>query len=183
MDARLPGPLLSSGVWSNLCPLSWWCYVTISSSAASFSFCLLSFPASGSFPVSQFFISGGQSIGASASASILPMSIWDWFPLGLTGWISSQSKGLSRVFSSTTVSKISSSVLSLIYSHSLEVLFKGDHLYVRHCVMMFSRLWLHDNYCSYKDLSFINPWSGFIRTQITGVESINRYYVCELNYM
>ena len=77
------------------------------------------FPTSGSFPASQFFISGGQSIGASASASILPMNIWDWFPLGLTDLISLQSKGLSRVFFSTTVSKISSSVLSLLYGPSL----------------------------------------------------------------
>ena len=79
------------------------CYLTISSSAAPFSFCLQSFPVSGSFPVSWLFASGGQSIGA--SASVLPMNIEDWFPLGLTGLISLQSKGLSRVFSDTTVQK------------------------------------------------------------------------------
>ena len=86
------------------CPSSWWCQPTISSSVTSFS-CLHSFPASGSFPVSQLFTSGGPSIGASASTSVLPMNTQDWFPLQLTGWISLQSKGLSRVFSNTTVQK------------------------------------------------------------------------------
>ena len=80
-----------------------WCHPTISFSIIPFSSCLQSFPASGSFQTSQFFASGGKSIGASASASVLPMNIQDWFPLGWTGWISLQSKGLSRVFSSTTV--------------------------------------------------------------------------------
>ena len=93
------------GVCSNSCPLSQWCHPTISSSAAPFSFCLQSFPASGYFPVNQLFTSGGQSIGASASESALPMNIQGWFPLGLTGLISLLSKGLSRVFSSTTVWK------------------------------------------------------------------------------
>ena len=91
--------------YSNSCPLSWWCHPTISSSVALFSSSLQSFPASGSFPVSLFFASGGQSIGASASASVLPMNIQDWSPLGWTGWISLQSRGLSRVFSNTTVEK------------------------------------------------------------------------------
>ena len=85
--------------------LSWWCYLTISSSTSLFSFCLQSFPASGSFPMSQLFTSGGQNIGASASASVLPMNMQGWFPLGLTGLISFQSKGLPRVFSSTTIQK------------------------------------------------------------------------------
>ena len=89
----------------NSCPLSRWCHITISSSVVPFSSCLQSFPASGSFPRSQFFTSGGQSIGASASASVLPMHIQDWFPLGSTGWISLQSKGCSRVFSKTTIQK------------------------------------------------------------------------------
>ena len=91
--------------WSllNSCPLSQWSHPTISSSVIPFSFCLQSFPASRPFPVSQFFASGGQSIGASASASVLPMNIQGWFSLGLTGLISLQSKGLSRVFSITTV--------------------------------------------------------------------------------
>ena len=81
----------------------WWCHPIISSSVTPFSSCSPSFPASGSFQMSQFFSSGGQSIGVSASASVLPMNIQDWFSLGLTGWISLQSKGLSRVFSNTTV--------------------------------------------------------------------------------
>ena len=92
-------------VRSNSCPLSWWYNLNFSSSAASLSFCLQSFPAPGSFPVSRLFTSGGQSIGASASASVLATNIKGWFPLGLTGLISLLSKGLSRVFSSTTVWK------------------------------------------------------------------------------
>ena len=87
------------------CPLSRWCHPTISSSVVPFSSCLQSFLALGSFPVSQFFTSGGRSIETSASASVLPMNIQGWFPLGWTSWISLQSKGLSRVFSNTTVKK------------------------------------------------------------------------------
>ena len=102
---RLPCPSLSLGVCSNSCPLSQWCHPTISSSVTSFSSCLQSFPASGSFPVSQHFTSGGQGIGASASASVLPMNIQSWFPLRLIGLIPLLSKGLSRVFYSTTVQK------------------------------------------------------------------------------
>ena len=101
---RLPCPSPTPGVYSNSCPLSWWCHQTISSSVVPYSSCLQSFPASGSFPMSQIFTSGGQSIEVSASASVLPMNIQDWFPLGWTGWISLQSKGLSRVFN-TTVQK------------------------------------------------------------------------------
>ena len=102
---RLLCPSLSPRVCSYSCPLSWWCHPTISSSVVPFSSCLQSFPASGCFPVSQLFTSSGQSIGASASASVLPMNIEDWFPLGLTGLISLLSQGLSRVFSSTIVQK------------------------------------------------------------------------------
>ena len=102
--ARLPCPSPSSRVCSNSCPMSQWCHPTISSSFASFS-CLQSFPASGSFLVSWLFTSGGQSTRASASTSVLPMHIQGWFPLGFTGLISSQSKGLSSVFSNTTVGK------------------------------------------------------------------------------
>ena len=98
----LPYPSPTSRACSNACPSSQWCYPTISSSVVPFSSCPQSFPASGSFPLSQFFPSDGQSIGASALASVLPMNIQDWFPLGLTGWISLQTKGLSRVFSNTT---------------------------------------------------------------------------------
>ena len=118
--ARLLTPPLSPKVCSNSCPLSRWCYLTISSSVISFSFNLQSFPASGSFQMSQLCTSGGQIIGASALASVLPMNIQDWFPLGLTGLISLLSKGLSRVFSSTSVFKgINSLVLSLLYGSTL----------------------------------------------------------------
>ena len=101
--ARLPCPLPTPGAYSNSCPSSLWCHPTISSSVVLFSSCLQSFPVSGSFPISQLFRSGGQSIGASASASVFPMNSQDWLLLGLTGLISLKSKGLSRVFSSTTV--------------------------------------------------------------------------------
>ena len=90
---------------SNSCPSSQWCHPTVSSSVVPFSSCPQSFPASGSFQMSQLFTSGGQSIGVSASASVLPMNIQNWFPLGLTSLISLQSKGLSRIFSNTTVQK------------------------------------------------------------------------------
>ena len=103
--ARLPCPSLSPGVCSNSCSLSWWCHPTISSSVIPFSSCSQSFPASESFPMSQLFTSSGHSIGASASASVLPMSIQGWFPLGFTGSISLLSKGFSRVFSGTIVRK------------------------------------------------------------------------------
>ena len=101
--ARLPCPSPTPGVCSNSCPSSRWCHPTISSSVVSFS-CLQSFPASGSFPTSQFFASGGQRTGISASASVLPMNIQDWFPLGRTSWISLLSKWL-WVFSNTTLQK------------------------------------------------------------------------------
>ena len=103
--ARPPCPSQTPRAYSNSCPLSRWCRPTISSSVVPFSSCLQFFPASQSFPRSWFFISGGQGIGALASASVLPMNIQDWSPLGWTGWISLQSKGLSRVFSNTTVQK------------------------------------------------------------------------------
>ena len=103
--ARLPHPSPTPKACSISCPSSWWCHPTIASSVVPFSSHLQSFPASGSFPVSQFFTSGDQSIGASASASVLPMNIQDWFPWGLTGLIFLQSKGLSRVFSNATVQK------------------------------------------------------------------------------
>ena len=101
--ARPPCPSPTARVYLNPCSLSWWCHPTISSSVIPFSFCPQSFSAAGSFQMNQLFASGGQSIGASALASVLPMNIKDWFPLGWTGWISLQSKGLSRVFSNTTV--------------------------------------------------------------------------------
>ena len=101
--ARLPCPTLSPRVCSNSCPLSQWCYLTILSSAILFSSCLQSFPASGSFPINQLFAAGGQS--TEASASVLPMNIQGWLPFALTGLISLQSKGLSRVYPSTTIQK------------------------------------------------------------------------------
>ena len=102
---RPPCPSPTPGVHQNPCPLSQWCHPTISSSVVPFSSCLQFFLASGSFPMSQLFASGGQSIGVTDSTSVLPMNIQDWSPLGWTGWISLQSKGLSRVFSNTTVQK------------------------------------------------------------------------------
>ena len=101
--ARPPCPSPTLGVHPNPWLSSWWCHPTISSSVIPFSSCPQSFKTSGSFPMSQLFASGGQSIGVSASTSVLPMNTQDWTPLGWTGWISLQSKGLSRVFSNTTV--------------------------------------------------------------------------------
>ena len=115
---RLICPLPSLRDCSNSCPLSWWCHSTISSSVVPFS-CLQSFPASGSVPLNQFFESGGQSIGVSASPSVLSMNIQDWFPLRLPVWISLQSKGLSRVFSITTVQKHQFFMLSFLSSPTL----------------------------------------------------------------
>ena len=103
--ARLPCPSPTPRACSNSCPLSQWCHPFISSSAIPFSSCLPSFPSSGSFPMSQLFKWGGQRIGASASASVLPVNIQVWFPLGWTGWIYLLSRGLWRVFSNTTVGK------------------------------------------------------------------------------
>ena len=102
---RPPCPSPTPGVHSNSCPSSWWCHPAISSSVLLFCSCPQSLPASGSFPVSQLFTWGGQSIGVSASGSVLPMNTQDWAPSECTGWISLQSKGLSRVFSNTTVQK------------------------------------------------------------------------------
>ena len=102
---RAPYPLPTPGVYPNSCPSSWWCHPAIWSSVVPFSSCPQSLPASGSFPMSQLFTWGGQSIGVSALASVLPMNTQDWSPLEWTGWISLQSKGLSGVFSNTTVQK------------------------------------------------------------------------------
>ena len=116
---RPPYPSSTTGAYSNSCPLSWWCHPIISSSVVPFSSCLQSFPASGSFPMGQFFASGGQSIGV--SPSVLPMNIQDWFPLGWTGWVSLQSKRLSRVFFNTTVQnhQFVSTMISFLYSPTL----------------------------------------------------------------
>ena len=123
--ARLPCPSQIPGVYSN--SLIWWCHPAISSSVVPFSSCPQSLPASESFPISQLFAWGDQSIGASASASVLPINIQDCFPLGLTGLISLQSKGLSRVFSNTTVQKhqFFGAQLSL-WSNSHKAVFKRE---------------------------------------------------------
>ena len=116
---RLPYPSLTPRASSISCPSSWWCHPTISSSVIPFTSCPQSFPTSGSFPRSWFFASDGQSIEASASASVLPMNIQDWFLLGWTGWISLQPKGLSRVFCNTTVQKYQFFSASFLYSPTL----------------------------------------------------------------
>ena len=125
--ARLSCPSPTPTVYSNSCSLSQWCHPVISSSVVPFSSCPQSFPASGSFQMSHLFASGGQSIGVSASESVLPMNTQDWSPLGWTGWISLQSKGLSRVFSSTTVQKheFFSTQHSLRSSHIISGKMKG----------------------------------------------------------
>ena len=116
---RLPCPSPTNWAYSNSCPSSQWCHPTISSSVIPFSSCPQSFLASGSFPMSQLFTSGSKSIGVSASASVLPMNIQDWVPLGWTGLISLPFKGLSRVFSNTTVQKHQFFPLSFLYSLTL----------------------------------------------------------------
>ena len=113
--ARPPCPSPTPGIYSNSCPLSPWCHPTISSSVIPFSSCLQSFPASGSFPMSQFFTSGGQRIGASASASVLPMNIQDWFPLGWTGLISCSPRDSQESSPTPQFKRISSSALSFLY--------------------------------------------------------------------
>ena len=113
--ARPPCQSPTPGVYSNSCPSSWWCHPTISSSVVPFSSTFNLWPASGSFQMSQFFASGGRSIGISGSTSVLPMNIQDWFPLGLTGWISLQFKGLSKSSPTPQFKSINSSVLSFLY--------------------------------------------------------------------
>ena len=122
--ARPPCPSPTPGAYSNSCPLSRWCHPPISSSVIPFSSHLQSFPPSGSFPISQLFAPGGQSIRVSASISVLPMNIQDWFPLGWTGWISLQSKGLPRFFSNTSVQKASILQYSAFFTVQL------SHLYM-----------------------------------------------------
>ena len=117
--AKPPCPSPTLRVYANSCPLSQWCHPTTSSSVVTYSSHLQSFPELGSLQMSQFYTSGGQIIGVSASASVLPMNTQDWFPLGWTDWISLQSKGLTRVFSNTTVQSINSLVLSFLYSPTL----------------------------------------------------------------
>ena len=150
--ARLPCPSPSSGACSSSCPLSQWCHPTISSSVFPFS-CLQSSPALGSFPVSQLFKSGGQSIGASGSASVLPMNIQDWFSLGLTSLISLRSKGFSRVFSDTTVQKHQ-------FLGTQPCLWSNSHPYSS--VQLLSHVWL-----------FVTPWTAAHRLPCPSLISQN----------
>ena len=117
--ARPPCPSPTPGVYSNPCPFSRWCQPAIVSSVIPFSSCPQSLPASGSFPMSQLFAGGGHSTGVSASALVLPMNTQDWSPWGWTGWISLQSKGLSRVFSNTKLKRINFSALSFLHCPTL----------------------------------------------------------------
>ena len=133
---RLPCPSLTPTTCSNSHPSGWWCHPIISSSVVPLSSCLQSFPV-GSFPMSQFFASGGQRIGVSASASVPPMNIQDWFPLGLTSLISLQSKGLSRVFSTPQFKSINSSVLSFLYSPTLNpYMTTGETIALTRCTLL-----------------------------------------------
>ena len=132
--ARLPCPSPTPGAYSNSYPSSWWCHPTMSSSVVSVYSHLQSYPASGSFPMSQFFASGGQSIGVSASPSALPVNIQDWFPFRWTGWIFLQSKGLSRVSSNTTVQK------HQFFSAQLS-LWSNTHIHKR--LLEKTQLWLY----------------------------------------
>ena len=154
--ARLPCPSPSPRACSNSCPLSQWCHPTISSSVVPFSSCLQSFPASGSFPVSQVFTSGGQSTGVSSSASVFPMNIRDWFPLGWTGWISLLSKGLSRVFSNTTVQKHQFFSTQPFHGPTLTSI----HDYWKWKLL--SRVWLFVTPWTIQSMEFSRPedWSG-----------------------
>ena len=122
--ASPPCPSPTPRVFSNSCPLSQWCHPTISSAVVPFSSCLQSFPASESFQISQLFVSGSQILGVSASTSVLPMNIQDWFPLGWTDWISLQSMGLLRVFSNTTVQK------HQFFQHSAYFMVQLSHPYM-----------------------------------------------------
>ena len=115
----LPCPSPTPEAYANSCPSSWWCHSTISSSVVPFSSCLESFPASQSFPMSQLFAWGGQSIGVSALASVLPMNIQDWFPLGWIGWISLQSKDSQESSPTPQFKSINSSALSFLHSPTL----------------------------------------------------------------
>ena len=133
--ARHPCSSLTRGACSNSRQLSWWCHPTISSSVIPFSSCPQSFPASVSFQMSQFFASGGQSIGVLTPTSVLPMNIQDWFPLGWTGWISLQSKGLSRVFSNTMVQK------HQFFSAQLS-LWSNSHIHTWLLEKLFLLIWL-----------------------------------------
>ena len=170
--ARIPCPSSIPRACSNSCPLRQWWRPTVSSSVVPFSACLQSFPASGSFPMSQFITSGGQNIGVSASASVLSMTIQHWFPLGWTGWIFLQSKGLSRIFSSTTVQKHQFFGALLSPSHwpcvsaSLSILPSRSHRQKRGCVTR----WLKASVLIYTKLSYSTRLNASIATFIKWVK-------------
>ena len=136
--ARLPCPSPSPGVYSNSCPLSWWCHPTISSSVVPFTSHLQSFPASGSFPLSWLFASGGQRIGASASASVLPVNIQGWFPLGCTGWIS---------WVQGTFKSLSTVILDL-YSYIINNLYILFRFILLELIQIYKKLWFNLLYLS-----------------------------------
>ena len=140
---RLPCPSPTPGAYSNSCSSRRWCHPTISLSVVPFSSHIQYFPASGSFPMRRLFTSGGQSIGASASASVLPMSIQDWFPLGLTGLISLQSQRLSRVLSNTIAQKHQFSAFSFLYSPTLTSIHDYWKNHKWSCSVMSDSLWPH----------------------------------------
>ena len=156
MDCSTSYPSLFPTVCSNSCPLSQWCHPTISCSVAPFSSCPQSFPASGSFLMRRFCSSGGQSIGASALASVLPVNIQGWFPLGFTGLISLQSKGLSRLFSYTTVHKhrLLGTQLSLRSRYSTPL--PGSNWLSGHCRYLIWLSWKHDKHL----ILFYTLWSA-----------------------
>ena len=139
--ARPPCPSPTPGVYSNSSPFSQWCHPTISSSVVPFSSHLQSFLATGSFQMSQLFASGGQIIGVSASASVFPMNIQDWFPLGWTGWISLLSKGFSRVFPTPQFKSVNSLVLSFLYNLTLTSI----HDYWKNQSFDYTDLWRQSN--------------------------------------
>ena len=143
--ARPPCPSPTAWIYPNPCPLSRWWHPTISSSVVPFSSCPQSFPASGSFPMSQLFTSGGQSIGASASTSVLSLNTQDWSPLGWAGWTSLQSKGLSRVFSTPQFKNINSMALSFPYSPTLTSI----HHYWKNHSLDEMDLCLQSNVCAF----------------------------------
>ena len=170
--ARLPCPSQSPGVCSNSCLLSQWCHPTISSSVVPFCSCIQSFPASGSFLMSQLFASGGRSIGVSASASVLPMNIQDWFSLGLTGLNSLLSKGLSIVFFNTAVQKhqffdAQPSLWSNFHIHTSVQLLS--------CVRFFATPWIA---ACQPSLPFISSWSLLKLMSIESMVPSNRLILC-----
>ena len=182
--ARPPCPSPTPGTYSNSCPSSRWCHPTISSSVIPFSSHPQSFPASGSFPMSQLFASGDQSIGVSASASVLPMNIQDWFPLGWTGRISLQSKGPSRVFSKTTFQKhqFFGAQPSLYTSHHLGI--NRQHLLPAlgpwlccQAAWHFLFLPVHQSAHSEAHQRQRGPWSaGIVNSDPSSAQSLKTYF-------